>query len=178
MPFWKDKRGKKKSFFEDDDMFSDFDDISKMMNEMMKRAFQGSFSIESGTENKPMVYGFSMKVGPDGQPKMEEFGNVQPKEKRVKQEREPLVDVIDKEKEISVIAEMPGVEKKDISVAVKEKGSKLVIDVPNQFYKEIELPSHVKDTAEAHYKNGVLEVNLAKLKPSHPQVKQGKIKID
>ena len=178
MPFWKDKRKKKKKsdFFEEDDFFNDFGDISKMMNEMMKRAFQGSISIKPLKTNKPMVYGFSMKVGPKGVPRIQEFGNVQPKKRKIKQEREPLVDVIEKEKEVTIIAELPGVEKKEIDVSVIDGGEKLIIKVPKKFYKELELPCTVKDKADAHYKNGVLEINLTKKKTSKPKKK--KIKVE
>jgi len=176
MGFWKDKRKKKKEFFSEDDDFTDFNDISKMMNEMMKRAFSGSFSIKPAQMNKPMVYGFSMKMSPKGEPRFEEFGNIAPKQKKIKQKREPLVDVIDKEKEVTVIAELPGVEKKEIDVLVTEDGKKLIIDVTKKFYKEVNLPSTVKGKADAHYKNGVLEVNLTKVKPSKP--KKQKIKIE
>ena len=65
-----------------------------------------------------------MKTGPDGKPHISEFGNV--KQGRVdgeqsvgpvvKDAREPLVDVMDAEKEIIVIAELPGVEKTDIDL--------------------------------------------------------------
>ena len=178
--FQKDKRKKKKksSFFEEDDFFGggDFNQISKMMNEMMRRAFSGSISIKPLKTNKPMVYGFSMKMGPGGQPRFEEFGNIAPGQKKVKQKREPLVDVIDKQKEVTIIAELPGVEKKEINVTVSDAGKKLTIDVPKKFFKEIILPSKVKDTADAHYKNGILEVNLKKIKPSKPKKK--KIKIE
>ncbi len=176
--FWENKRKKKRSKFviDEDDFFGDFDDISKLMNDMMKRAFQGSFSNKSFKINKPIVYGYSMKVGPDGKPKIEEFGNIETKQKKIREEREPLIDVIDKHKEVTVIAELPGVEKKEINVTVEDKGEKLVLDVPNKFYKEVELPSKVKDSAKAQYKNGVLEVNLTKIKPSRPKKK--KIKIE
>ena len=155
MDFWKDKRKKKKSSFfkeEGDDFFGggDFDEISKMMNEMMRRAFSGSISIKPLKTNKPMVYGFSMKMGPGGQPKFEEFGNIAPKQKKIRQKREPLVDVIDKQKEITVIAELPGVEKKEIDITVSDAGKKLIIDVPKKFFKEIILSSKVKNGSAEH----------------------------
>jgi len=179
--FWKDKRKKKKSsFFKEegsDDFFGgDFDEISKMMNEMMRQAFSGSISIKPLKTNKPMVYGFSMKMGPGGQPKFEEFGNIAPRQKKIRQKREPLVDVIDKQKEVTVIAELPGVEKKEINVTVSDDGKNVTIDVPKKFFKEIILPSKVKNAADARYKNGILEINLTKIKPSKPKKK--KIKIE
>ncbi len=144
-----------------------FEDMAKMINEMMKSLMDTNFLDEDLFEKiqpgKPMVYGFSLKVGPEGKIKIDKFGNVEPtkQELRVKEEREPLVDVMNKEKEITVIAELPGVSKKDINLSLADKGKTLIIDVPNKFYKEVSLPEKAK-MGKAHYKNGVLEVTLPK----------------
>ncbi|MCY0882255.1 MAG: Hsp20/alpha crystallin family protein [Acidianus infernus] len=78
--------------------------------------------------------------------------------------RKPFVDVVEKENEIKVIAEMPGVDKKDIKVRVN--GNKLIISAKSedrQYYTEVELPAGVDESsAKAIYKNGVLEVTLQK----------------
>lgn len=149
------------------DLFSEFDKMDDMMDEMMKKAFE---DIDKLPEGKPMVYGFSMKVGPDGQPRIQEFGNVQPTDEKlsVKDAREPLVDVIEREKEIDILAEMPGVEKDNIDVQASD--DTLVIEVPGEFYKEIALPCGVEEKdVKAKYKNGVLTVTLKKKTPSKPK---------
>jgi HSP20 family protein len=153
--FWK----RRNPFF---DLFSEFDRMDEMMDEMMKRAFEG---VEVA-KDKPLSYGFSMRIGPDGKPQIREFGNLQPTDQKIKVrgEREPLVDVIDKEKEIDVLAELPGVEKKDIQVNATE--DTLSILVPNKFSKQIPLKEKVKEDVRAQYKNGVLTVTLQKQKPS------------
>lgn len=140
--------------------------------ERMEREFMRSFrEIREGGSGEirqfgPYVYGFRVTIGPDGVPKIEEFGNV----RRIKgkpmisEEREPLVDVIEKEKEIKVVAEVPGVNKDNIKVRVN--GNKLIISAKSedrQYYKEVELPAEVDEkSAKATYKNGVLEVTLQK----------------
>jgi len=148
-----------------DGFFGDFKRIDEMMNELMKGAFSGK-GFEDG---KPFVYGFSLKSGPDGKPVFEEFGNVKPgptprATPRVSDSREPLVDVINREDSVIVIAELPGVSKEDINL--EATGSSLEIKVDKEgkkFYKQVALPADVKeDGIEATYNNGVLEVKLKK----------------
>jgi HSP20 family protein len=152
-----------------EDFFSDFSGVERMMNDLMKNMFSGQGKIEQG---KPYVYGFSMKTGPDGKPVIREFGNVKAGQVDVdgakslgpvvSDSREPLVDVVDQENQIIVIAEMPGVDKKDIEVEIS--GDNLVIKVERgakKYYKEVDLPGEVKDDAtDASYNNGVLEIKL------------------
>ncbi len=49
----------------------------------------------------PFVYGYSMKIGADGKPEIQEFGNLKKEPQRtteVKEEREPLVDIVETKK--------------------------------------------------------------------------------
>ncbi|TRM85636.1 heat-shock protein Hsp20, partial [Sulfolobus sp. E3] len=120
----------------------------------------------------PYVYGFRVTVGPDGVPKVEEFGNVRKIRGKpmISEEIEPLADVIERDKEIKVIAEVPGVNKDDIKVKLTNNGKKLVITAKSEdknYYKEIDLPAEVDEkSAKANYKNGVLEITLQKKSPS------------
>jgi len=124
----------------------------------------------------PFVYGYSMTIGPDGKPRIREFGNVKPSLKPeafgitrprldVKEEREPLVDVISTDGEVKVIAELPGVEKEDIKLHGTENTLTLSVDTPQRkYFKDVELPAKVKiKEAKTTYKNGVLEVTLPKI---------------
>ena len=137
----------------------------------------------------PFVYGYSMTIGPDGKPKIREFGNVKPSNEPegcglnqpcidVKQEREPLVDIVDIDAEIKVIVELPGVAKEDIKLSGTE--DTLTISVDNhqrKYYKEIEIPAKIDPKkAKSSYKNGVLEVTLPKVAEKKPSGEQ--IKID
>ncbi|HDQ06743.1 MAG TPA: Hsp20/alpha crystallin family protein, partial [Candidatus Bathyarchaeota archaeon] len=134
------------------------------------------------------VYGYSMTIGPDGKPKIREFGNVKPSmdpEKcginrpclDVKGEREPLVDIIDTNEEIKVIVELPGVEKEDIKLSGAEEQLTISVDTPQRkYFKEIEMPTTIDPKkARSSYKNGVLEVTVSKSgekkKPSGEQIK-------
>ena len=121
-------------------------------------------------EMGPFVYGYSFSVGPDGKPKFREFGNVRPSRElgtarptlSVQGEREPLVDVIPSDEEIKVVAELPGVEKSDIQLNVSEDSMSISVDTETRkFRKDLDLPLNVDpDSANASYKNGVLEVTL------------------
>jgi HSP20 family protein len=73
----------------------------------------------------PMVYGYSMTVGPDGKPRIREFGNVTPSRRygfrgisspEISGEIEPLVDVTTTDKEVRVVVEMPGISKDKIKI--------------------------------------------------------------
>jgi len=128
----------------------------------------------------PYVYGFSITIGPDGKPIIKEFGNVRriAGRPKISEEREPLVDVIEDKDTITVVAEVPGVNKEDIDVKIK--GRTLIISAASgdrKYYKEVELPTDVKpETAKASYRNGVLEVKIKKVKE---EAEEGfKIKVE
>ncbi|MGD8505478.1 MAG: Hsp20/alpha crystallin family protein, partial [Candidatus Bathyarchaeota archaeon] len=130
----------------------------------------------------PFVYGYNMTIGPDGKPKIQEFGNVKPSLKPapfgiskprldVREEREPLVDLMATDKEVKVIAELPGVEKEDIKLHGTEDTLTISVDTPKRkYYKELELPAKVDPkSAKTSYKNGVLEVTLKKTEKKKPK---------
>ena len=95
--------------------FGSFRGMDEMMNDLMRNLFSSGARIEKG---RPFVYGFSMKSGPDGKPMIQEFGNVKPGAKNpvISDAREPMVDIVERDKDIIVIAELPGVNKGDIDL--------------------------------------------------------------
>ncbi len=160
-----------------------FPDSDEMMREM-ERAFSEQFKDlekelpkslvrESKTpdggvkkEIGPIVYGYSVTIGPDGKPVVREFGNVRSGEgrpwKAVQDKREPLVDVVSSGKDVRVIAELPGVSKEDIDVTVNDKSVVISVDREGRgYYKELELPGVVEPKgARSTYNNGILEVTI------------------
>ena len=177
-------RRRRRDFF--NDFFTDFDEEFRNMEENMARIFEEAMknSNEKPGDQNPFVYGFSMRVGPDGKPKIEEFGNVPGRrmvgEEEVGEGREPLTDVIDGDREVTVIAELPGIEKKDIKLEVDGEKMSIDVDTPNRKYKkELALPGEVKaDSSKANFKNGVLEVKIAKKEPEKKEKKGFNVKID
>src|SRR5213594_5027829 len=109
----KKKRGRRSSWWFD--IFDEMNRMDRMMEEMMQKAFTMP-RAEDGPQ--PFVYGFSMSVGPDGKPVVREFGNLEQSSRGplLKEEREPLVDVMEEGDEIIVVIEIPGVEKKDVKL--------------------------------------------------------------
>ncbi len=169
-------------------IFDIFDDIIRAIDEefeeferMFRRGFEEFEELESG---RPLIYGFRITIGPDGKPTIEEFGNVRRIRGRPKisEEREPLVDVIEEDDRVTVVAEMPGVEKDKIKVRVSPSGDRLVIQASNKdrkYYKELELPVKVKpETAKASYRNGVLEVVIEKAEKKKKEEKGWEVKVE
>ncbi len=158
-----------------DDDFSELDkefdrvrqEMEGLMEEMMGRMPEKDLK-KLAKQNKPGVYGISITVNNEGKPMIREFGNVKPEgtggNALISEEREPLVDVIEGGSDITVMVELPGVDKKDI--AAKGEGRNLVISVDakgRRYYKELELPATVDfANASAKYNNGVLEIVLQK----------------
>ena len=143
--------------------------MDQLMDDMLRKAMEMP-RVEEGP--LPFVYGFSMSVGPDGRPVIREFGNVEPTARGplLKEEREPLVDVIDSNGEVVVVSEIPGVEKEDIRLEATDRSLKVEVESPKRrYFKELELP-HLVDpgTARASYKNGVLEVRFSKSEQKQP----------
>lgn len=181
-----DFRKSKRRFFEgfgddifDDDMFAGFDEEFRRMQEHMGHIFDEVIRHQNHEDVKKYVYGFSMHTGPDGKPIIEEFGNVpKPGVQHIPGEREPLVDVIDGKEEVTVIAELPGVDKDDISLDADDRT--LIINVDKhtrRYYKELDMPAEIDpDTIKAAYKNGILEVKI-KRKHTKKQTKK-KITVD
>ena len=183
---------KRRRFPLDKDFF--FGDIDRIFREMEKhmeeefREFTEKVPKDYVKERKlpdgsavrefgPFVYGYSMKIGPDGKPKIREFVNIKKSLKgpEVKEEREPLVDVVEANGEIRVVVELPGVEKSDIKLHGTEDSLEISVDTPQyKYYKEVTLPAKVKvKEAKSSYKNGVLEVILPKAEaPKKPKGEQ------
>ncbi|MDI6887484.1 MAG: Hsp20/alpha crystallin family protein [Candidatus Thermoplasmatota archaeon] len=117
------------------------------------------------------MYGFSVRVGRGGKPIIDKFGTLvpeaRPKELKpeVSEVREPLVDVFEEKEEIIIVAELPGVEEKDIKTELKEDILIISGETKDRKYlKEVALPAKVTGALEKSYRNGVLELKLKKQK--------------
>ena len=112
------------------------------------------------------VYGVTVRTAVGGEPVVSTFGNIKetPQGPKVSEEREPIVDIFNENQEVRIIVEMPGVTQESIKTAIK--GDVLTLeakDTDRKYYKEIVLPKEVDpDTLKSKYKNGVLEIWLAK----------------
>ena len=171
-----------RGFEEIDRMFDEM--VQEMLNNAPKDLYRERKLPSGGTvkEMGPFVYGYSMKVGPDGKPVIREFGNVRPSSRptrfgrqrpslELREEREPLVDTISENGTIRVLAEVPGVDKSNIKLNCSETALTITVDSEmRKYYKEVNLPEPVDPkVAKATYKNGVLEVVLTKKTKETPK---------
>lgn len=112
------------------------------------------------------VYGFSIRTGLGGQPVIEQFGNIKETDAgpEVVDTREPLVDVLEEEEQVVVIAELPGIEQKDIQIHVAEDILEIsAFTGAREYHKEVLLPVPIDSASLTYsYKNGVLEIRLPK----------------
>ena len=172
--FKKRRNQSKDPFGNIDDMFRE---MEKMMDEELKnftekvpKEYVKERKLPDGSTVKelgPFVHGYSMKIGPDGKPEIQEFGNIKKSLKgtpQVKEEREPLVDIVETNEDVHVVVELPGVEKSDIKLHGTDDSLTISVDTPQyKYYKEVVLPVKVRvKEANSTYKNGVLEVVLPK----------------
>lgn len=184
MSFWDEwfKRfGKRSSFFGEFDrmmreMEKEMADIIREMEDNVPEEMTREIKNPDGSTRReygPFVYGYSVKIGPDGKPIIREFGNMKPgldeDESTIglQDRREPLVDVIDDEDNVKVLAELPGVEKDDIKLYATPRGLTISVDnVDRRYYKELSFDSEIdRGTAKSSYRNGVLEINFKKKRP-------------
>ena len=190
-----------------DEMFRDFDDMHREMNRMFnvfndlstnapKELIRENETSEGGKvrEVGPIVYGYSMTIGPDGKPHVKEFGNVKSLSNggssrnigqyigkpQISAEREPLSDITTTDNEVKVILEIPGIQKEDIKInAYNEKVEiKTEDNAQRKYHKILDLPKQADiETARSTYNNGILEVTFDK-KKEEPKSKGKEIKIE
>lgn len=146
------------------DFFAEFEKefarMQGMVNKMMEDAMKHAQSPQRG---EPFVYGFSMRVGPDGVPHLQPFGSATKDvpEVGLTEGREPLTDVIVGEKDVAITVELPGVEKQDVNLHVAEDAVTVKAEKGRRYHKRIQLPVKVVPaSAKATFKNGILDVTL------------------
>ena len=183
------------------DIFGQFDEMRREMERMFEDQFKDmqtkapkdlirEYETPEGRkvrEMGPFVYGYSMTVGPDGKPRVREFGNIRSplagfglgasNRPLISSEREPLADITITDKEVKVVLEMPGVNKEHIKINVNDNSVEVNSNDPQRKYHEvIDLPPEVNiETAKSTYKNGILEITFNKKKESQSKGKDIKI---
>ena len=160
-----------------DDILREFEREIMDLEEELASIMQRSPEIRG-----PYYYGIRITIGPDGVPRVEEFGNIRRGrggKPEIREEIEPLVDVIEHDDEIWVVAELPGVEKDKIKVRATEDRLVIKAEGERKYYKVVELPARVDPkSARASYRNGVLEVKLKKLEPTKKEEDGYEVKVE
>ena len=168
----------RRGFF--DDMFRGFDEMRRQMErefEDIEKRIPKDLIREYTTpggrkvrEVGPVIYGYSMTVGPDGKPRIREFGNVKRSKfssmsaPEVTGEIEPLVDVTTTDSQVKVVVEMPGTSKDKIKINVYDNTVEVKSEDPQRkYHRTIEIPPETDiETATSSYNNGILEITFKK----------------
>ena len=143
------------------------EDIRRMTEEMMRM-------FSTAQPGKAFVHGFKIHYGPDGKPRIEDFGNKPIKspegEQLISEEREPLTDIIEGDEDVSITVEIPGVEREDIDLNATNEAIEIKVDTPQRkYHKRLNLPCDVlPKTTKATYKNGVLDIVLKRREKKKP----------
>jgi HSP20 family protein len=175
---WRDRDlSIRKRLFEDIDR--EFADAEEMLNRIFRTARETNPSM---IVNSPYYYGYQITVGPNGKPRVREFGNVRPSARGLVEQsgvREPLVDTTFDEKEntLTLTAEMPGVTKQDIKIDVAEEYVSIYAEKGDKKYStDIPVNLPLDDTsAKATYANGILELKIKLKEPRKPKTKEVKV---
>jgi HSP20 family protein len=118
-----------------------------------------------GLKDLKGVYGIRVRTLADGRPSVQPFGNIKrtPKGPVVEEVREPLIDVFDESDAIHVVAEMPGIEEKDIRLEIQGDILNIQANGESRKYQKEVLLSREAKTGDMSwsYKNGILEVKVA-----------------
>ena len=164
-------------------------DMEKIFNELTRPFFNGfgdlkDCAVLQGNPNgtKSYSFGYAMTVGPNGQVTVKKLGDSNPVDGCATHNpdtgvREPIVDTIvdEKETELKLIVELPGVEKQDVKVAVEENKT---VDISTEhdvkkYHVRVPLKHEiVENSAKATYNNGILQLvfKLVDKTPSSTQI--------
>ena len=182
------------------DLFREFDEMRNQMERTFSEPFKNienrvpkelvkEYETPEGgkvREVGPIVYGYSMTIGPDGKPNIREFGNVKSpfagrglfEQPSISSEREPLVDISSTDREVKVIVEMPGIKKENIKINAYENSVEIISDDPQRkYHKVIDLPPEADiETVKSIYNNGILEIVFNKKKQTKSKGKDRRVR--
>jgi HSP20 family protein len=162
-----------------EDIDREFAEAEEMLNRMFRTARETNPSM---IVNGPYYYGYQITVGPNGKPRVREFGNIRPSARGLVEQsgvREPLVDTALDEKEhtLTITAEMPGVTKQDIRINVTEEYVSIYAEKGDKKYRS-DIPVNLlldDKSARATYANGILELKIKLREPPKPKATEVKV---
>lgn len=155
------------------DMFKNIGDLIEQISDLAEKAEaakgelkqSGEFEVKGLGEKGRGVYGFSIRSGLGGAPRVERFGNIRKTEEGpvVADVREPLVDMFDEDTEILIVAELPGVSEAQVQVELQDDILTITTTGDRRYAKEILLSAPITpDSLRQTYTNGILELRLQK----------------
>jgi HSP20 family protein len=193
--------------FEQIDRFKEFNSIQEEIGRLLNHFYNIQPNIQkviikenqSPDGNKvreiqPIIFGYSMTIGPDGKLYVREFRNTKSLAKGIVTERtasiqtrgevekentngnlsitplnkrDSLVDITSTDNEVKVILEILGVNKEDIKISTFDRAVEVIANNNDQrkYHKTIELPKDADiETVRSTYNNGILEMTFNKKK--------------
>ena len=153
-----------------------FEDVMRELAETLRTEDLTDCEVSIGSTFRqfgPFIYGYSISMDAKGNTYVREFGNVrlskeQPDESApfLADSREQLVDVINEPTQVRILAELSGVDKSVIRIAVaKDSVTIRATSRSRKYRKRLRLPTDVNPkTLKTRLNNGCLEITLRKLK--------------
>ncbi len=143
------------------DVLDELDRFFEDMEKDIQDAVRQGLNSGQGFFGKPFVAGVQMRIGPEGKPSVQFFGDSPQTEGYRAPMHEQLLD--DEKGTLRLLVELPGVEKNDIEISAVDDRVALTAERETRKYKtEIPLRAAVDpDSGKAEYKNGVLEISFS-----------------
>lgn len=141
------------------DMLEELDRYFEEFERSVEDAVKSSVNTGQKAFSKPVVAGMAMGFGPEGKPRIQFFGDnlIGPDGFRA-----PIYEQIIDEKEgnLKLLVEMPGVSKEDVQISALEDKVTLEAAKDERKYRtEIDLQRDIDpDSGSASFNNGLLEV--------------------
>lgn len=160
-------------------LFREIDEEMAAMERQVGRLLRANWP-NGGVLSQPIVWGYSVNVGPDGVPHVQQFGNANVGQQALEEGwREPFTtSVVDAENNVvRITAELPGVTKDQVTVEALPNAVRIEAQGTERKYR-VEIPSTVElepGSAEADYNNGILGITVRLAKPLKP--KGHKVKV-
>jgi HSP20 family protein len=137
------------------------------LSDLRDESNQARVKDETRKPSEPYTFGFSVTLKPNTNPRLRKLETRLPScsESEISEEPEPLIDVIEEDSEVVVVAELHGVKKEDIEIHATQCKLTLSIDtLQRKYYRELPLPDAVDpESALATIRNGILQVRLKKM---------------
>ncbi len=130
------------------DLFKDLDGFEEIFREFEHEMNDDLVNMinkiesEDRHRSEPFIYGYSINIDENGKAEINEFGNIKLSSEgeenlEISESREPLVDIIEGKNAVTVVIELPGVEKSDIKVEIKESIIFVTTINSKNYYKEL-----------------------------------------
>ena len=143
------------------DMLDELDRYFEEFEKDVQNFARNSIST-AGLTSGPYVAGFSLRLGPEGKPNVQFFGDSPMRRDGFRSPMsEQLIDA--KNNSLRLVLDMPGVEKSDIQVEATDDRVVVSAERESRRYRaEVDLKAQVQpDSGRAEYKNGLLEISFS-----------------